>query len=88
MKSTLIALLFLLFVIQVHSQITFKTIAGSKANYSISIPSNYTSKTAIGANVDLKYVNSEGVSIVTVVNVPLTKVVAEYLLSLAGIIYK
>ena len=57
----------MLFVVQVHSQVTFKTIAGNKANYSISIPANYTSKTAIGANVDLKYVNSEGASIVTVV---------------------
>jgi len=49
------------------SQTTFKTIRGSKAIYSISVPSNYQSKEAIGANIDIKYVNSEGASIVTVV---------------------
>jgi hypothetical protein len=51
------------FYAQVFSQTTFKTVQGSKANYSISVPSNYYSKDAIGANVDIKYANSEGASV-------------------------
>ena len=52
---------------ELYAQVSFKTVRGTKANYSISIPTNYVSKDAIGANVDMKYVNSEGASIVTVI---------------------
>lgn len=65
--TTLTIALISLFNVQIFSQVTFKTVQGSKANYSISIPSNYYVKDAIGANVDIKYANSEGASIVTVV---------------------
>lgn len=64
---SLILLLISFFNVTSFSQVKFKTIQGSKANYSITIPSNYYVKDAIGANVDIKYVNSEGASIVTVV---------------------
>lgn len=68
MKFTALTILFVsLFNLQVFSQVTFKTVQGYKANYSITIPSNYFTKDAIGANVDLKFANSEGASIVTVV---------------------
>jgi len=52
----------------VIAQVSFKTVLGKKANYKISIPSDYIAKTIIGENVDLKFTNSEGATIVTVVN--------------------
>lgn len=58
---------FIILTTGLHAQVSFKTVYGSKAKYSLSIPSNYVSKEAIGANVDMKYVNSEGASIVTVI---------------------
>jgi hypothetical protein len=50
-----------------HGQITFIDIYSKKASYKISIPPNYTIKEAIGLNVDLKFVNEQGFSIVSVV---------------------
>lgn len=49
------------------AQKTFQTIRGNKANYTIEVPSDYIAKEKIGANIDLKYVNAEGASIVTTV---------------------
>jgi len=66
-KFIALSLVSILLASFVHSQASFKTVFGKKATYSISIPNNYVSKEAIGANVDMKYVNSEGASIVTVV---------------------
>lgn len=51
------------------AQVSFKAVLGKKANYKISIPSDYIAKTIIGENVDLKFTNSEGATIVTVVNI-------------------
>lgn len=62
--STLICLLILQNVI---AQVAFKTVYGVKAKYSISVPSEYYSKASIGSNVDLKFTNSDGASIVTVI---------------------
>jgi hypothetical protein len=60
-----------LFITSAHfslsGQIVFNDVYGKKANYKISIPSNYIKSDAIGANVDLKYVNNQGFSIVTVI---------------------
>lgn len=72
MKKTFVLLLLFSFATHIlYSQVSFKTVEGVKANYSLSIPSDYFKKDAIGANVDLKYVNSEGASIVTVIkNLP------------------
>jgi hypothetical protein len=73
MKKTFTLFLFFFFTTThiLYSQVSFKTVEGSKANYSISIPSDYFKKDATGANVDLKYANSEGASIVTVIkNLP------------------
>ena len=50
-----------------RAQIPFNRVIGKKANYSLDVPGNYFSKSAIGANVDIKYINSEGASIITVV---------------------
>ena len=50
-----------------HGQIPFNDIYSKKASYKISIPTNYTIKEAIGLNVDLKFVNEQGFSIVSVV---------------------
>ena len=67
-KNSIIILLFaLLTSSNLFSQITFKTVRGSKANYSISIPDNYFITETIGGNVDIKYANSEGASIITVI---------------------
>lgn len=73
MKKILTFILLFLLVSNssLYSQVIFRLIQGSKANYSISIPNNYYLKESIGANVDLKYVNSEGASIITVIrNLP------------------
>lgn len=40
---------------------------GKKAHYSVLIPEGFIARQAKGANVDLKYVNNQGCSIVTVV---------------------
>ncbi len=50
-----------------NGQIIFNDIYGKKASYKISVPSSYTLRQAVGANVDLKYVNNQGFSIVTVI---------------------
>ena len=71
MKIFLFAFVFFSMPFNSFCQVAFNTIYGNKANYSISIPQNYYSKEAIGANVDLKFINSEGASIITVVrNLP------------------
>ena len=63
-----IALILLLFGYCVsNAQVSFKTVYGKKANYSLSVPSNYVIKSAIGANVDIKYADKYGASIITVV---------------------
>ena len=49
------------------AQQIFKTITGNKTKYSLSIPSSYIKKETIGTNVDLKYINIEGASIITIV---------------------
>ncbi|MCW3108270.1 MAG: hypothetical protein JWQ09_2776 [Segetibacter sp.] len=67
MRKITTLLTFILLTACLYAQVSFKTVYGKKANYSITIPSNYIVKEAIGANVDMKYVNSEGASIVTVV---------------------
>jgi hypothetical protein len=67
MKQLLIFLVAVSFHGRAHTQITFSTVKGKKANYSLSIPPGYQSKESIGANVDIKYVDGEGASIITVV---------------------
>jgi hypothetical protein len=57
----------LLFGEGLKAQASFKTVRGTKANYTISIPSDYQPKSAIGANVDLKYANTEGAGIIVVI---------------------
>lgn len=53
------------------AQQQFITIKGTKANYSIEVPKSYSQKSSIGKNVDLKYADYNGSSIVTVVkNLP------------------
>ena len=47
--------------------VQFITAVGQKADYSIEIPKYYTRKQNIGANVDLKFADSLGASIITVV---------------------
>lgn len=51
----------------VTAQIKFQTVSGNKGNYTLDIPPNYYLKESIGANIDLKFVNSDGASIITVV---------------------
>jgi len=66
-KSVFLFFICLLIIKTVLAQVSFKTVNGLKANYSLSIPSEYFPKASIGSNVDLKYTNSDGASIVTVV---------------------
>ena len=66
-KSVFLFFICLLIIQTVLAQVSFKTVNGLKANYSLSIPDEYYSKTGVGRNVDLKYVNSNGASILTVV---------------------
>lgn len=49
------------------AQIPFQTVSGIKGNYTLDIPPNYSPKISFGANIDLKFVNPEGASIITVV---------------------
>jgi len=49
------------------AQETFDKVNGIKGNYSLFIPSSYSKKETIGTNVDLKYINLEGASIITIV---------------------
>ncbi|MBK8244231.1 MAG: hypothetical protein IPK88_12460 [Saprospiraceae bacterium] len=51
----------------VTAQIKFHSVSGNKGNYTLDIPPNYYLKESIGANIDLKFVNPEGASIITVV---------------------
>ena len=59
--------------LKINAQQSYKTVKGIKLNYSLTIPSNYDKKEAIGTNVDLKFVNQEGASIIIIVkNIPTT----------------
>ncbi len=49
------------------AQLKFHTVSGNKGNYTLEIPPQYYLKESIGANIDLKFVNPEGASIITVV---------------------
>ena len=49
------------------AQSTFVVKTGKKANYTLEIPKEFTAMEAIGANVDLKFVDKNGASINTVV---------------------
>ena len=70
-KLTIIISMISFMTTNIYSQVIFKTIRGYKADYSISIPEKYFPRQAIGANIDIKYANSEGASIITVVkNLP------------------
>lgn len=64
-------LIFLSILLTMHGnsfgQKIFQTVKGNKANYTLTIPPGYSVKEKIGANIDLKYVNSEGASIITTV---------------------
>lgn len=63
--------LIFLFALNNNAQSRFAKINGTKANYSIEVPDNYYLKSAIGVNVDIKYVDSYGASIITVIkNLP------------------
>ena len=67
-SKLIISFLFLLpFIPSSIAQIKFRTVKGIKANYTIEIPPNFQNQVKIGANVDLKYANDQGVSIVTTV---------------------
>lgn len=67
MKTKFITILLLIsFSSSIYSQTTFKTVRGSKTNYSISIPSDYYVLENRG-NIDINYANSEGASINVVV---------------------
>lgn len=48
-------------------QISFNDVYGKKEKYKISIPKDYYKKEAVGANVDLNFINIRGFSIVSVV---------------------
>lgn len=68
LKFTIQIAFYVLFMQSISfGQNTFNDTYGKKANYKISIPQNFIVKDAIGINVDLKYVNEQGFSIVTVV---------------------
>lgn len=70
MKSPLLILLTLFSTITFAQQ-QFTTVKGIKANYSIEVPNSYIKKSIIGKNVDLRYSDNNGSSIVTVVkNLP------------------
>ncbi len=57
----------LFFQLTAIAQAEFQRVKGEKANYSIEIPDGYVPRSSIGANIDLKYINSEGASIITTV---------------------
>jgi len=68
MKKVLFLLILNLFSLcNLNAQVSFKTVYGKKANYSLTVPSNYVVKSATGANVDIKYADKYGASIITVV---------------------
>lgn len=49
------------------AQKKFQTVRGSKADYTLDIPSGYSAEESIGLNIDLKYADKEGASIITTV---------------------
>ena len=67
MRQYVLIILSLIYYLNSSAQISFLKISGKKANYSIEVPGDYYIKSAIGANVDIKYINSDGASIITVV---------------------
>lgn len=67
MKSFLMLILAFALCFNTYAQHSYIIANGIKANYSISIPTNYYKKETIGTNVDLKFINSEGASIITII---------------------
>jgi hypothetical protein len=67
MKSFILFLVLLLSLAQSFAQAEFTTKSGKKASYTIEIPDNFIAKEAIGANIDLKFSDENGASIITVV---------------------
>ncbi len=66
MKKISSLLLTIVIICSSFFQIEFKTIQGTKANYTISVPSTYKISSAIGKNVDIKFIDDNGASIITV----------------------
>jgi hypothetical protein len=69
MKKNTISVFVLIFLISTNAnaQMIFNKVFGKKASYSIEVPKQYYLKEAIGANVDIKYIDSYGASVITVV---------------------
>lgn len=57
----------ILFFQTANGQTKFIVRQGNKANYTIEVPSSFNLKETIGANIDLKYADKNGASIVTTV---------------------
>jgi hypothetical protein len=73
MKFNILAVFTLFFLMNFNakSQMLFNKVFGRKATYSIEVPKQYSIREAIGANVDIKYVDKYGASVITVVrNLP------------------
>jgi len=70
-KIAIFSFFLLLNFLDSNGQTSFLKVLSTKAPYSIEIPEGYFEKKRIGVNVDMKYVDSRGASIVTVVkNLP------------------
>jgi hypothetical protein len=67
LKAIAVCGLFFLIGINANAQMLFNKVFGKKATYSIEVPKQYYSKEAIGANVDIKYIDKYGASVITVV---------------------
>lgn len=65
----ILSLICLLTVI-VNAQSDFRTVYGKKANYSFTIPSSFAPEKAIGANIDLKFVDEGRAIVTTVMDLP------------------
>lgn len=64
-------LTFTLLYLTTIAQVPFDKVYGNKGTYFIEVPKRYFPMSAVGANVDIKYSNDEGASIITVVkNLP------------------
>lgn len=66
MKS-IIAIIFLLFSYSSIGQVEFITKSGNKAKYRIEVPVSFKERATVGANIDLKFADANGASIITVV---------------------
>lgn len=67
MKKIIFVLLSLLILKTSIAQTKFIIKQGAKANYSIEVPASFLPKETIGANIDLKFANKSGASIITTV---------------------